>query len=313
MTDPTGLTVGNPNGSSVIRKVINRLTALVRRVGTGEPAVVLDAIYRSTLQRAPDHNAARDFLPLLKSGSISVEQIGRRIIESDEFSKHFVSNDFGRSLHKSRCDFVRGLPRALKIIDLGGTNLLHDFGALITLGYPYDFDELVIVDLPHDERHPNYSIGNKNTEVDSGRGIVKYSYHSMVDLSKFDDGYFDLAYSGQTIEHITQEDGDLMLKEAYRVLRPGGCLAVDTPNSRLTRLQQDEYIDPDHKYEYNTEELRTKLTQAGFEIVEAKGLNLATSSLALGKFSEADTARNCGVYSAIEDCYIIAFVCIKPR
>jgi predicted SAM-dependent methyltransferase len=279
----------------------------------GEPSRVLEAVYRAMLQRPPDDHAIRDLLPMLRSGSLSIEELGRRIAESDEFARHLVSRDLARSLHKSRCAFVRGLPKASRILDLGGTNLLHDYGALVTLGYPYEFDEIVIVDLPHEQRHANYQMGARYDLVDTGRGIVRYSYHSMTDLSRFEDGSFDLVYSGQSIEHITFEEADLTLKEVQRVLRPGGFFAVDTPNARLTRLQQEEFIDPDHKHEYTSAELRDKLLRAGLRVVEEKGLNLGSSCLASGTFSEAEVARNCGVFAEVDDCYLIAFVCVKPR
>ena len=86
---------------------------------------------------------------------------------------------------------------------------------------------------------------------------------------------------------------DTVLSEVRRVLRPGGYLGLDTPNARVTRLQQAEFIDPDHEHEYTDAEMRAKLTAAGFEVVGAWGLNHAGPSLAAGRF-EADqvaTAR----------------------
>ena len=47
---------------------------------------------------------------------------------------------------------------------------------------------------------------------------------------------FDRVYSGDVIEHQDFEDGILMLKEMYRVLKPGGFLFVHTsPNTIFTR------------------------------------------------------------------------------
>ena len=53
----------------------------------------------------------------------------------------------------------------------------------------------------------------------------------------------------------------------------------------MCRLQQDEFIDPDHDHEYTHAEMVDKLRRAGFEILEAKGLNHAGHSLAAGVFS----------------------------
>jgi SAM-dependent methyltransferase len=104
-------------------------------------------------------------------------------------------------------------------------------------GYPYDFDELVIVDLPSDKRHPLYQSQEVGATVDTERGPVIYRYHSMDDLSDFGDSSVDLVYSGQSIEHVPPDAGRRVIREAWRVLRPGGHLAIDTPNARVTRLQ----------------------------------------------------------------------------
>ena len=114
------------------------------------------------------------------------------------------------SLHASRCEFIIGLPRARRIVDLGGGHTTDDRGALVALGYPYDFDELVIVDLPPDDRHQLYKsdrFGDGETE----RGRVRYEYRSMVDLSFADDASVDLVYSGQSIEHVPEAAGDEVL------------------------------------------------------------------------------------------------------
>ena len=146
-------------------------------------------------------------------------------------------------------EFIIGLPPARRIVDLGGGSTWDARGALVALGYPYDFEELVIVDLPPEDRHPLYHsdwFGTNETD----RGLVRYEYRSMADLSFADDATVDLIYSGQSIEHVTESDGDLVLKESFRVLKPGGYMAIDTPNGTVCRLQQPGFIDPDHKVEY---------------------------------------------------------------
>ena len=96
------------------------------------------------------------------------------------------------------------------------------------------------------------------------------------------------------------------------MLRPGGYLALDTPNARVTRLQQADFIDPDHEHEYTHAELHEKLARAGFEVVEAKGLNYAGPSLAAGRFDVDAIASARGLFSEIEDCYLLAYVCRVP-
>jgi SAM-dependent methyltransferase len=100
-----------------------------------------------------------------------------------------------------------------------------------------------------------------------------------------------------------------VLAEVHRVLRPGGVLALDTPNGRVTRMQQAELIDPDHEIEYTFEQLRAKLEHAHFTILDAKGLNYAGASIAAGEFRLDDAISHPGLFAEARDCYILTFVC----
>jgi SAM-dependent methyltransferase len=72
----------------------------------------------------------------------------------------------------------------------------------------------------------------------------------------------------QSIEHVP--DSDRVLREARRVLEPGGTAIFITPN-RLTFGRPDEIIDPYHDFEYDQHELRA-LCERTFEFVEMHGL-----------------------------------------
>lgn len=221
--------------------------------------------------------------------------------------------DLLNSLHLSRCDFVRSLPRARRILDLGGTHQSNRDGAFVHLGYPYPFERLILVDLPIEERHEIYRLSDEAEVVHTHLGPVEYAYHSMTDLSRYADESFDLVYSGQTIEHVTPDECDETLRETFRVLEPGGWFAVDTPNDTVCRLQSPDFINDDHKVEYSHEEFSAKVEKAGFEIVEAKGLNYLGHPASEGGFDEAQVARNNGVYGEPQDCYLLAYLCRKPE
>ena len=277
------------------------------------PDQALRVAYNVLLRRDPDPAGAATYLPDVASGALTRDDLVDRLRTSDE---HRVLVPLGpnamlTSLHLSRCEFIIGLPPARRILDLGGSHAHVAWGSLITMGYPYDFDELVIVDLHPDDRHEEFH-SEVHGDTMSPRGPVRYAYHSMTDLSPYGDASFDLVYSGQSIEHVTEAEADGVLAEIHRVLRPGGFLALDTPNARACRMQQEELINPDHEVEYTHEELAGKLEQAGFVIEEAKGLNYLGRSLAEGKVSEAETAANYGVYRSPRDCYLLAYVCRRP-
>lgn len=273
----------------------------------------MHAVYEVLFDHAPDRAAYEVILPRLVSGSMSNRDLLELATTWPEYRRRpaYSEANLHLSLHRARCEFIRTLPRAANIVDLGGVDRNDPRGALVTLGYPYHFDSLLIVDLPNAERHQIYESVEHQETVTTDRGPVSYRYHSMSDLGSIADASADLVYSGQSIEHVTPEDGRRTLREAFRVLRPGGHLALDTPNARVTRLQQAEFIDPDHEVEYTWPELRGLIETAGFQIGWAKGLNYAGESTSRGSFRPAEVAANCGLYDAIEDCYLLAVVARK--
>ena len=276
--------------------------------------MALHTVYQVLFDHDPDRAAYELILPRLVSGTMTnrdLLELATTWPESRQRPAYSATN-MHLSLHRSRCDFIRSLPRAAEIVDLGGVDLNDPQGALVTLGYPYRFQSLVIIDLPNAERHQRYESDEYTNTIDSSLGPVSYRYHSMSDLGYLSDDSIDLVYSGQSIEHVPLEEGRRTIREALRVLRPGGHMALDTPNARLTRLQQDAFIDPDHEVEYTWPELRAVLEDEGFVIESARGLNYAGRSVANHQFDPAEVAANCGQYDAIEDCYLLAVVAKKP-
>lgn len=277
------------------------------------PRQAVRLAYNVLLRRDPDEPAWTELSAAIAEGSLKRGDVIDRIRCSSEYRTIVpvgVEN-LHSSLHASRCEFIVGLPPARRIVDLGGGHTIDPRGALVVLGYPYPFEELVVVDLPPDDRHPLYH-SERFDERKTERGTVRYEYRTMSDLSFADDASVDLIYSGQSIEHVSESEGDLVLKECLRILAPGGYLAVDTPNGRVCRLQQESFIDPDHEVEYTLDQLREKLRRAGFNLLTERGLNWGGPEVADGRFDAAALASNYGVYFDAESCYLLALLAQKP-
>lgn len=78
----------------------------------------------------------------------------------------------------------------------------------------------------------------------------------------FDDATFDLVTALDVIEHVDADEA--ILREAYRVLRPNGILAISTPAFQWLWSYNDELNG--HKHRYTPHELRGKIERAEFQI-----------------------------------------------
>ena len=98
-----------------------------------------------------------------------------------------------------------------------------------------------------------------------GHDVIEGSIERM----PFEDESFDLALALDVIEHLP--DDRPALEELRRVLRPGGSLLVTVPALRMLWSAHDEANG--HHRRYTTGELRRRVEQADFEIVELSYFN----------------------------------------
>ena len=75
----------------------------------------------------------------------------------------------------------------------------------------------------------------------------------------FEDDFFDVVVSFETIEHII--DYDKFVLEIKRVLKPGGQLILSTPNRLATKILAIK--NPYHIKEFSPDELKTALKTFG--------------------------------------------------
>jgi len=98
-----------------------------------------------------------------------------------------------------------------------------------------------------------------------------YSFGSfrVMKLPKLDfpDYSLDNIICCEVIEHITVEEGNILLSEAYRVLKGGGVLFLSTPN-RDNKVEMSK----NHLVEYDAKEMKSMLILAGFDVIHKGGL-----------------------------------------
>lgn len=89
------------------------------------------------------------------------------------------------------------------------------------------------------------------------------------DMSDVPDASADVLFSGQNIEHLWPHDIIAFLRESHRVIKPGGLIAIDSPN----RLVASElgWSHPEHILEFTPDEISRVMEAAGFTVTGLRG------------------------------------------
>lgn len=278
-----------------------------------DPAFIF-RLYREYFDREPDSGGLAHYRRELQNGTTRGE-VARQLETSRERVNRAAEDQAMVQFHYSRVEWMKSLPPARRILDLGGTAMDDRRGALLVMGYPHHFDELTIIELPPEDRHDLYK-RDEHDDLDTPQGPVHYLYRSMCELDDIPDGSYDLVVSGQTFEHITQEEGRKLLKDVLRIVTPDGAFAIDTPNRALTAIACREagadWINPDHEYEYTDVELRDLLEDAGWEIDRSVGIGHMPKTAATGEWW-LDELLEQGLTSRIGESFTSAFLARPAR
>jgi ubiquinone/menaquinone biosynthesis C-methylase UbiE len=228
---------------------------------------------------------------------------------TDEIRKKTIDEHLNL-IHHARIKLVSTLlPPGEIVLDLGGANC-----PLYKMGYPHKFKKLYLIDLPPEDRCDMYKEIVIDPNCDGGEVVIKYG--DMTELGDFPDESVDFIWSGQSIEHVSQEDGEKMCRAAFRVLKPGGAFCLDTPNRLLTEIHTRDigggFIHPEHCIEYKPGQLRELLERTGFEIKHSYGVCEMPSTLASGAFCYEDFLCGRQVTDEIDSGYIQFFHSVKP-
>ncbi len=155
----------------------------------------------------------------------------------------------------------RLLPNQAKVLELG-SGAGYGAAVLQAQGFQHVATDLVFTALQYARRH--YDI---TTSVQAPATALPF--HSNM---------FDAVIAFQVIEHI--HDVDAMLREIRRLLRPGGCLILTTPNRRLRLLPLQKPWNPYHVREYRATEFR-RLLRRYFKQATVQGIGTRPDLLRL--------------------------------
>jgi SAM-dependent methyltransferase len=206
---------------------------------------------------------------------------------------------FGTSVslahHIARLKIIQQeLPDAERILDLGGSVGGIPEGGLLHCGYPHPAKEIFVIDLPPELQDSEYRENSLKGELPSDyifqeQTQVRTVYTSMADLSVFENASVDLAWSGQSIEHVSETDAIQTMREVHRVLKSGGFFCLDTPNWKISSLlTRVGYLHPEHKLEYEPEQLVKMMQAVGFQVECVRAISPLPLSAQLGRFFRAE-------------------------
>ncbi len=127
---------------------------------------------------------------------------------------------------------------------------------------------------------------------------VHFSVHDLSEPLPFEDGFFSWVWCSEVLEHLF--DPLFVLKEIYRVLKPGGIALVTVPyhglfkNLMITLFKWDHHFDPEYPH------LRFFTKNSLSRLVEKSGM----------KVLETNT---CGMSKPIRDMLIPTNILLKAR
>lgn len=102
-------------------------------------------------------------------------------------------------------------------------------------------------------------------------GRVQVDVRGDVCSLPFEDGSFDSILCTEVLEHVLHPEA--LLREAWRVQRPGGILVLSTPQTHLLHDEPHDY------FRFTVYALRGLAEEAGFEVVALKQMGGAVATV----------------------------------
>jgi SAM-dependent methyltransferase len=170
--------------------------------------------------------------------------------------RHMSDEDFPEFLHGLRTEELKRLPPGARVVLSGGANSRWYFDWFAD-NYDGSPDRHIGVE----------ALAPKPDDLPDN---AEWVASTLGDLSAVESGSVDLVFAGEVIEHLWADDIAGFLLESHRVLAPGGRIALDSPNRRVT--QAIAWLHPEHTLEFTVDEIAELLELAGFDDVELRGV-----------------------------------------
>lgn len=90
-----------------------------------------------------------------------------------------------------------------------------------------------------------------------------FLFHNLTDGIPLEDGAAQCIYSAHFFEHITRDDAERLLRDAFRVLQPGGVIRITVPSADHNDGGGQRYFDR-HRSSYTPGALLEMLGGVGF-------------------------------------------------
>ena len=158
---------------------------------------------------------------------------GDKYMERLDFSADTAYNATEAAIHLNRYAMAKPFCKGATVLDAAcgegyGSYLMKSWGAKNVEGIDISSDAIAFA---------------KNQFKSEG---LQYSLHT-VEILPFEDNYFDLVVSLETMEHL--ENPELFLKEIKRVVKPDGVVILSCPNDNYY-FEKDKIKNPFHKQAY---------------------------------------------------------------
>ena len=107
-----------------------------------------------------------------------------------------------------------------------------------------------------------------------GRAAHPWARYAAQDITQLGwrDGAFDAVLCMEVIEHVPPARRRALVRELFRVLRPGGLLVLSTPDGRITGWKRvfGRRCERSHEAELPVEEVESLVRDAGGRLDEAR-------------------------------------------